>query len=97
MRIMIKRRNLSGVVVYDIDTFDEEADLSTICNILANTYSINISEKFEGPGTTIWKIVVAGHPFSLINNTWGCFLKPESNDSADFMEVQIETLQSLFF
>jgi hypothetical protein len=92
---VIKQRNINGQVVYDLENFNEEEDLPRICNVLSDLYSMNILTKIQGPGTAMWEIELEEHRFSLVNSTWGCFLKPESKAGVDFIEIQRETLNRL--
>jgi len=92
---MIRRRKINDGIVFDIDNFQEESDLERICDLLSNLYSISVISKMEGPGTTIWELELGGYRFMLVNNTWGNFLKPETKESLDFVEMQKETLNRL--
>lgn len=92
---MITRRRTNDGFVYDIDNFHEESDLESICYSLSNLYSISVISKAEGPGTTIWELELNGHRFMLVNNCWGNFLKPETKESSEFVETQMETLNRL--
>lgn len=93
--MIINSRKENGITVFDIFEHENVDDLELICGILAKNYTLEVDNKLEGPGATIWEIKMDGHGFQLINNSYGNVLKPQDAVSEIFMEQEIPLLKLL--
>lgn len=91
---MIRNRIIEDEIVYDFLNLDLEDDMEIIVTNLSNNYKVEIIDKIEGPGTIIWEIQINKHEFYLVNNSWGNFLKPLNKSSIEFIDQELDILNS---
>jgi hypothetical protein len=92
---MIKSREVNGNTVYDLLSFDFEDDFSKIVEVLSTKYEVAVTNKLEGPDTTIWDVSISGHMFYMVNNNWGSYLKPFNDDAKQFIEREMSMLNAI--
>ena len=92
---MIKIREINNEKIFDIILYEYEEELKVICDCLSKQYKLQILDKIEGPGTTIWKLNINGQKVSLVNNSYSNYFKPEDESAKTFFERELPTISSI--
>lgn len=89
---MLQHRITNNSNFFDVQGYEHEEDMETIYQLLLKYYVVKIINVTEGPGATNWQLQIDGFEIALINNAYGCFLKPNGDLACEFLKVQQEKI-----
>ena len=94
---MIFIREFSGTDVLDFGEYEEIEHINFIIKNLNNNFDFKMIEKLDGPGATLWDILIDTHSFTLVHNSYGNYLKPTTNISKEYLHEIYQKLKILFY